>query len=66
VLRDRRYFSLTPADFRKFVALLDKPPKDISGLRRLLLTAAPWDRCRFKFWMIGLTLRGRTNGKLSF
>lgn len=44
VLLDRRYFSLTDAAFRKFVAMLDNPPKDNPRLRRLLQTRPPWDR----------------------
>jgi uncharacterized protein (DUF1778 family) len=44
VLLDRRYFFLAEDEFRKFVALLDKPPKDNPRLRRLLQTKAPWDR----------------------
>jgi uncharacterized protein (DUF1778 family) len=44
VLLDRRYFALPDDKFRKFVALLDRPPKDNPGLRRLLQTKAPWDR----------------------
>jgi uncharacterized protein (DUF1778 family) len=44
VLLDRRYFSLSEDDFRKFVAMLDRPPKDNPRLRRLLQSKAPWDR----------------------
>jgi uncharacterized protein (DUF1778 family) len=44
VLLDQRYFSLSEADFKRFVALLDRPPKDNPRLRRLLHTRAPWDR----------------------
>lgn len=43
-LLDRRYFSLAERDFKKFVAMLDRPPKDNPRLRRLLETKAPWDR----------------------
>jgi uncharacterized protein (DUF1778 family) len=42
VLLDRRYFSLTDQEFRKFSALLDRPPKDNPGLRRLLQTKPVW------------------------
>jgi uncharacterized protein (DUF1778 family) len=42
VLLDRRYFSLTEEGFRKFTAMLDKPPKDNPGLRRLLQTRPVW------------------------
>jgi uncharacterized protein (DUF1778 family) len=44
ILLDRRYFSLSEDDFKKFVAMLDRPPKDNPRLRRLLRTKAPWDR----------------------
>jgi uncharacterized protein (DUF1778 family) len=44
ILLDRRYFSLPEDDFKKFVALLDTPPRDNPRLRRLLRTKAPWDR----------------------
>jgi uncharacterized protein (DUF1778 family) len=42
VLLDRRYFVLSEEVFRKFTRMLDKPPKDNPGLRRLLQTKAPW------------------------
>src|ERR1051326_7563110 len=38
VLLDRRYFVLSENDFRKFTAMLDRPPKDNPRLRRLLQT----------------------------
>jgi uncharacterized protein (DUF1778 family) len=44
VLLDRRYFVLSEEAFRKFTAMLDKPPKDNPKLRRLLEARAPWDR----------------------
>lgn len=44
VLLDRRYFALTDADFKRFNAMLDKPPASNPRLRRLLQTKAPWDR----------------------
>jgi uncharacterized protein (DUF1778 family) len=44
VLLDRRYFSLSEDEFKKFAAMLDSPPKDNPKLRRLLHTRAPWDR----------------------
>src|SRR5437588_10558818 len=44
VLLDRRYFTLSADDFKKFAAMLDRPPKDNPRLRRLLQTRAPWDR----------------------
>jgi uncharacterized protein (DUF1778 family) len=44
VLLDLRYFALSEDKFRRFVAMLDKPPKDNRRLRRLLRTKAPWER----------------------
>ena len=43
ILLDRRYFSLSEDEFRRFSAMLDSPPKDNPRLRRLLLSKAPWD-----------------------
>lgn len=42
VLLDRRYFSLTDEEFRKFTTMLDRPPKDNPGLRRLFQTKPVW------------------------
>jgi uncharacterized protein (DUF1778 family) len=44
ILLDRRYFVLSEEAFRKFTAMLDRPPKDNPRLRRLLETKAPWER----------------------
>ena len=44
ILLDRRYFLLPEDAFSKFVAMLDRPPKQNARLRRLLETKAPWDR----------------------
>ena len=44
VILDRRYFSLSEDQFRRFMAVLDTPPKDNPKLRRLLQTKASWDR----------------------
>jgi uncharacterized protein (DUF1778 family) len=44
ILLDRRYFSLSGAEFKRFTSMLDTPPRDNPKLRRLLLTRAPWDR----------------------
>jgi|SRR3974390_912355 len=44
ILLDRCYFSLPEDDFKRFVAMLDRPPKDNPRLRRLLQTKAPWDQ----------------------
>jgi uncharacterized protein (DUF1778 family) len=42
VLLDRRYFSLTDEEFRKFTTTLDRPTKDNPGLRRLFQTKPAW------------------------
>jgi uncharacterized protein (DUF1778 family) len=44
VLLDRRYFSLPAEDFKRFMAMLDRPPAANPKLRRLLRSAAPWER----------------------
>lgn len=44
VLLDQRYFVLSGSDFKKFTALLDKPPASNPRLERLLRTKAPWDK----------------------
>lgn len=44
ILLDRCYFNLSEAAFRRFTALLDKPPASNPRLTRLLKTKAPWDR----------------------
>jgi uncharacterized protein (DUF1778 family) len=44
VLLDRRYFNLAADEFRRFTAMLDKPPASNPRLARLLRTKAPWDR----------------------
>jgi uncharacterized protein (DUF1778 family) len=44
VLLDRRYFTLSEKAFKRFTAMLDKPPADNRKLRRLLETRPPWDR----------------------
>ncbi len=44
VLLDRRYFALPDDEFRRFKALLDKPPASNPRLARLLKTKAPWNR----------------------
>ena len=44
VLLDRRYFLLSDDEFKKFVAMLDSPPKVNPKLRRLLQTRSPWER----------------------
>ena len=44
VLLDRRYFVLSEAEFKRFTAMLDKPPASNPRLERLLRTKAPWDK----------------------
>jgi uncharacterized protein (DUF1778 family) len=44
VLLDRRYFTLSEEAFKRFTAMLDRPPKDNPKLRRLLQTRPPWER----------------------
>jgi uncharacterized protein (DUF1778 family) len=44
VLLDRRYFALPDEEFRRFSAMLDKPPASNPRLARLLKTKAPWDK----------------------
>ena len=44
VLLDRRYFSLTPEQFKRFTAMLDRPAHGNEKLRRLMYSKAPWER----------------------
>lgn len=44
VLLDRRYFAMPSAEFRRFTAMLDKPPANNARLRKLLKTKAPWEK----------------------
>jgi uncharacterized protein (DUF1778 family) len=44
VLLDRRYFNLPEEEFRRFTAMLDKPPANNPRLARLLRSKAPWDK----------------------
>ena len=44
VLLDRRYFVLSAEAFKRFSAMLDRPPKDNPKLRRLLTTKSPWEQ----------------------
>ncbi len=43
VLLDRRYFDLSDEEFKRFSAMLDKPPVLNARLSRLLRTKAPWE-----------------------
>ena len=44
VLLDRRYFNLPEDEFRRFTAMLDKPPANNPRLACLLRSKAPWDK----------------------
>jgi uncharacterized protein (DUF1778 family) len=44
LLVDQTRFSLAEDKFKRFMAALDKPPKDNSKLRKLLQSKAPWER----------------------
>jgi uncharacterized protein (DUF1778 family) len=44
VLLDRRYFVLPAETFKRFTAMLDKPPASNPRLARLLKSKAPWER----------------------
>jgi uncharacterized protein (DUF1778 family) len=44
VLLDRRYFVLSAEAYKRFSAMLDRPPKDNPKLRRLLATKSPWEQ----------------------
>jgi uncharacterized protein (DUF1778 family) len=44
VLLDRRYLALSEDAFKRFVAVLDGPPKDNIRLRRLLQATPPWEQ----------------------
>lgn len=43
VLLDRRFFILPEEVFKRFIAMLDRPPANNARLSRLLKTKAPWD-----------------------
>ena len=44
VLLDRRYFNLPEDQFRRFTAMLDRPPANNPRLARLLKSKAPGDK----------------------
>ncbi len=44
LLVDQNHFSLPEEKFKRFLAALDRPPKDNPKLRQLLQSRAPWDR----------------------
>jgi uncharacterized protein (DUF1778 family) len=44
VLLDRRYFHLDEDAYRRFTAMLDRPPRSNPKLKRLLSSKAPWGK----------------------
>jgi uncharacterized protein (DUF1778 family) len=44
VLLDKRYFAVPDEVFKRFRAMLDRPPASNPRLARLLRTKAPWDK----------------------
>ena len=42
-LLDRTTFTVSDAEFRAFVALLDAPPADNERLRKLMRSTLPWE-----------------------
>ena len=44
ILLDRRYFALPEEEFKRFNAMLDRPPASNPRLARLLKAKAPWDK----------------------
>jgi uncharacterized protein (DUF1778 family) len=44
VLLDQTFFALNEKSYRKFVELLDAPPKVDTRLKQLLASKAPWER----------------------
>jgi uncharacterized protein (DUF1778 family) len=44
ILLDRRYFALPEEEFKRFNAMLDRPPAGNPPLARLLKAKAPWDK----------------------
>ena len=42
VLLDQVFFSLDADKFKRFTALLDKPPRRNAGLERLIAVKPPW------------------------
>jgi uncharacterized protein (DUF1778 family) len=43
VLADRVHFTLSPEDFERFLAILDRPARVNPRLRELLARPDPWD-----------------------
>jgi uncharacterized protein (DUF1778 family) len=44
ILLDRRYFALPEEEFKRFNAMLDRPPAGNPRLAKLLKAKAPWDK----------------------
>jgi uncharacterized protein (DUF1778 family) len=44
VLLDRRYFHLDEDAYRRFTAMLDRPPRSNPKLKRLLSAKPPWGK----------------------
>lgn len=44
ILLDRRYFTLPEEEFKRFRAMLDRPPASNLRLARLLKSKSPWDK----------------------
>lgn len=44
VLLNQRYFALSTEEFKRFTAVLDRPPAANAKLRRLLTSKVPWDK----------------------
>jgi uncharacterized protein (DUF1778 family) len=44
VLLDQSFFTLDKKSYRKFVELLDAPPRVHAGAKRLLAFKSPWER----------------------
>jgi uncharacterized protein (DUF1778 family) len=44
ILLDRRYFALPEEEFKRFNAMLDRPPASNPRLARLLKAKTPWDK----------------------
>ena len=42
VLLDTNQFALNTKDFKRFIELLEAPPPNLAGLRRMLKKKAPW------------------------
>lgn len=43
ILLDTNQFTLNAKDFKRFIELLEAPPPNPTGLRRMLKKKAPWE-----------------------